>query len=58
VLLRGAEHERLLALVDRVHEQLHAVRLALADLDDAVEVPLDVRRPDSTAPSTSRSSLV
>jgi len=33
VLLGGAKHNRLFALVDAVHEQLHAVGLALFDLD-------------------------
>ena len=42
VILRRAENQGFLALVDRVHEQLHAVFLALLDLDDAVEVALGV----------------
>ncbi len=42
VLLRGAEHQRLLALVDGVHEQPDAVCLARLDLDDRVEVVFDV----------------
>ena len=42
VILRGAEDQRLLALVDLLHEDLHAVRFALLDLDDLVEVGLRV----------------
>ena len=38
VVLRGAEDQRLLVLVDLLHEQLHAVRFAFLDLDDLVEV--------------------
>src|SRR5580704_16304390 len=38
VVLGGAEDERLLALNDLLHEEFHAVRLALPDLDDPVEV--------------------
>src|SRR5665213_629471 len=41
VVLRGTEHQRLLLLVDLIHENLHAMRLALLDLDDFVEVALD-----------------
>ena len=37
VILGGAENERLLRLVDRVHEELDAIFLARGDLDDAVE---------------------
>src|SRR3989338_8309078 len=43
VRLVGAEHQRLLALVDRLHEQLHAIFFARLDLDDAVEVLLLVQ---------------
>ncbi len=35
-----AENERLLALIDLIHEELHAVGFALLDLDDLVEVLL------------------
>ena len=38
VVLRGAEDQRLLALVDLLHEQLDPVRFAFLDLDDLVEV--------------------
>ncbi len=38
VVLRGAEDQRLLALVDLLHEELHPVRFAFLDLDDLVEV--------------------
>jgi hypothetical protein len=40
--LRGAEHDRLLALVDHAHEELDAVRLAFLDLDKLVEILLFV----------------
>ena len=42
MVLGGTEHERLLALVDLIHEELYPVVLALPDLDDAVEVVLGV----------------
>ena len=42
VALRRAEHQRLLALVDLVHEQLDAIALPLLDLDGAVELRLAV----------------
>ena len=57
VVLRGAEHQRLLVLVDLLHEQLHAVRFAFLDLDDLVEVGFRVAlarfrsRPRSTLSS-------
>ena len=40
MILGGAENQRLLALIDRIHEELHAVGFALFDLDDLVEVLL------------------
>ena len=42
MLLRGAEHQGLLALVDLVHEELHPVGLTLLDLDDPIEIRLGV----------------
>ena len=42
VVLGRAEDERLLALVDLLHEERDAVLLALADLNDLVEVVLAV----------------
>ena len=45
VVLGGAEHQRLLVLVDLLHEQLHAVRFAFLDLDDPVEVGFRVTLP-------------
>jgi hypothetical protein len=39
-VLGGAEHQRLLALVDLAHEDLRRGSLALLDLDDLVEVLL------------------
>ena len=42
VLLRRAEHDRLLVLVDLIQEQPNAVFLALANDDRLVEVGLDV----------------
>ncbi len=38
MVLCGAEDQSFLALVDLVHEYLHAVRFAFLDLDDLVEV--------------------
>src|ERR1035437_852324 len=38
MVLGGTEDQRLLALVDLFHEQLHAVLFACLDLDDLVEV--------------------
>ena len=40
--LRRAENERLFVLIDLVHEELHAIPLALRDDDDAIEITLDV----------------
>ena len=45
VILRGAEDQRLLVLVDLLHEDLHAVRFAFLDLDDLVEVGFRVALP-------------
>ena len=42
MVLSRAEDERLLALVDLLHEERDAVLLALADLNDLVEVVLAV----------------
>ena len=42
VFLRGAEHQRLFALVDHLHQFFDAVFLALPDFDDLVEVRLHV----------------
>ena len=42
VVLGGAEDQRLLALVDLLHEQLDAVGLTRLDLDDLVEVVFGV----------------
>ena len=44
-ILRGAKDQRLLVLVDLLHEQLHPVRLAFLDLDDLVEVVFRVELP-------------
>ena len=38
VILRGAEHQRLFPLVDRAHENIHALPLARLDFDYAVEI--------------------
>ncbi len=46
MILRGAKHQRLFLLVDLVHKQVHAVRFALFDLDDLVEVGFRVSFPD------------
>ena len=45
MLLRGAKHERLFLLIDRVHEHANALLLAGLDLDDLVEVLLFVPPP-------------
>ena len=45
MVLRGAEDQRFFPLVDLVHEQLHAVRFALLDLDDLVEVGFRIALP-------------
>ena len=45
MVLRRAEDQRLLILVDLFHEQLHAVRLAFLDLDDFVEIRFRVTLP-------------
>ena len=45
VILRGAEDQRFLFLVDLVHEQLYAVRFALFDLDNFVEVGFGIAFP-------------
>jgi hypothetical protein len=42
VFLRRAKNKGLLALIDRFHEQSHAVFFALLDLDDAIEISFDV----------------
>ena len=38
VFLIGAEDQRFFLLVDLTHEQVHAIRFALLDLDDSVEI--------------------
>jgi len=38
VSLSRAEHEGFLTLVDHAEEQLHAISLALGNLDDSVEI--------------------
>src|SRR5262249_125888 len=40
--LRSAEHERLLALIDLVHEQLDPIAFALLDLDGPIELRLAI----------------
>ena len=45
MVLRGAEDQRFFALVDLVHEQLHAVSFPLFDLYDLVEVGFRVALP-------------
>jgi hypothetical protein len=42
VVLCGAEHQGFFVLVELIHEQLHAVRLAGLDLDDPVEIGFGV----------------
>ena len=59
VVLSGAEDQRLLALVDLLHEDLHPLLLALLDLDDLVEVGFRVDAcPLSISPSITLSSGV
>jgi hypothetical protein len=42
VILPRPENQRLLLLVDQAHEELHPVRFAFLDLDNAVEVCLGI----------------
>jgi hypothetical protein len=58
VILGCAEDQRLLILIDLLHENLHAVRLTFFDLDDLVEVSSVYRFPDSISPSINLSSDV
>ena len=38
MILRRTEDQRFFVLVDLIHEQLHAMRLAFSNLDDFIEV--------------------
>jgi len=50
MILRRAEHQRLLVLVDLLHEQLHAMRFAFFDLDNPIEVALHIPLPRLNLP--------
>src|ERR1035438_2727014 len=45
MVLRGAKDQRLFSLADLLHEQLYAVRLALLNLDDLIEILLRIAFP-------------
>lgn len=45
MILGRAEHNRLLRLVDRIHEELHSVLFVFRDLDDAAEITFNVPFP-------------
>ena len=42
MILGGTEHQRFLALIDFIHEDLHSLLLSLLDLDHPVKVLLRV----------------
>ena len=58
MILCSAKHQRLLVLVDLVHDELHPMGLTLLDLDDRIEVLLFIPLPATTSPSMSWSSGV
>ena len=51
VFLGGTEDQRLLFLVDQVHEYLHSVHFALPDDDGLVELALGVALAGTTSPT-------